>query len=196
MTPTSSADPAGRTLASGMQAHRRVRQRIPALLRRSSPWNLLAAPVIYSMIVPFVLLDAWTTLYQWSCFPVYGIAVLRRRPFFVIDRHRLTYLNAIEKANCAYCSYATGVIAYVREITARTEQYWCPIKHARSVRGGHRRYAQFADYGDAAGFRRRVTAARRARRFRLAADSRSRSDRRALRRNVSPSAVRGPYHAI
>ena len=143
------------------QAHRRVRQSIPVFLRHSSPRNLLTGPLIYSLIVPFVLLDAWTTLYQWICFPVYGIAVVRRRPFFAVDRHKLGYLNAIEKANCAYCSYANGVIAYVREIAARTEQYWCPIKNARSVRGGHSRYAQFADYGDAGGYRHGLTALRR-----------------------------------
>jgi hypothetical protein len=32
-----------------------------------------------------------------------------------IDRHRLGYLNVIEKANCVYCSYANGVVAYVRD---------------------------------------------------------------------------------
>ena len=142
-------------------AHRRARQSVRTFLRHSSLPNLLTAPLIYSLIVPFVLLDAWTTLYQWICFPVYGIAVVRRRPFFIVDRHKLGYLNAIEKAHCVYCSYANGVVAYVREIAARTEHYWCPIKHARSVRGGHTHYAQFADYGDAAGYRDGLTALRR-----------------------------------
>jgi hypothetical protein len=41
----------------------------------------------------------------------------------------------------------------VREIAARTEQYWCPIKHARRVIGSHARYLKFDDYGDAEGFR-------------------------------------------
>jgi hypothetical protein len=74
----------------------------------------------------------------------------------VIDRHRLAYLNAIEKANCMYCSYANGLLAYVREVTARTEQYWCPIRHARPIRAPHRHYQQFFDYGDAAGYRYRL----------------------------------------
>ncbi len=60
---------------------------------------------------------------------------------------------ALEKLNCAYCSYANGVIAYVREIAGRTEQYWCPIKHARRAIGAYSHYAQFHDYGDAGGFR-------------------------------------------
>jgi hypothetical protein len=63
-------------------------------------------------------------------------------------------LNALEKLNCVYCSYANGLIAYVREIAGRTEQYWCPIKHARRVIGAHPHYAQFQDYGDAAAFRK------------------------------------------
>jgi hypothetical protein len=60
----------------------------------------------------------------------------------------------LEKLNCAYCSYANGLIAYVREIAGRTEQYWCPIKHARRVIGAHPRYALFEDYGDAEGYRK------------------------------------------
>jgi len=142
-------------------AHRQLRQSIPTFLRNSSLTNLLSAPLIYSLVVPFVLLDVWVTLYQSICFPIYGIALVRRRPFFVIDRHKLDYLNAIEKAHCAYCSYVNGLIAYTREIAARTEQYWCPIRHARSLRGGHDRYTYFADYGDAAGYRHGLTALRR-----------------------------------
>jgi hypothetical protein len=34
-------------------------------------------------------------------------------------------------------AYANGVFAYVREVGSRTEQYWCPIKHARRVLGVH-----------------------------------------------------------
>ena len=48
------------------------------------------------------------------------------------------------------------MIAYVREIAGRTEQYWCPIKHARRVIGAHPRYVTFEDYGDAEGYRSRL----------------------------------------
>jgi hypothetical protein len=81
---------------------------------------------------------------------------VRREEYLVFDRHYLAYLNAIEKLNCAYCSYANGLIAYVREIAARTEQYWCPIKHARRVIDVHARYAMFDDYGDAEGYQQRL----------------------------------------
>ena len=76
--------------------------------------------------------------------------------YLVFDRHHLAYLNALEKLNCAYCAYANGLIAYVREIASRTEEYWCPIKHARRLIGAHAYYATFEDYGDAEGYRRRL----------------------------------------
>jgi hypothetical protein len=41
------------------------------------------------------------------------------------------------------------LLAYATEIIARTEQYFCPIKHARKMMGRHARYASFAAYGDA-----------------------------------------------
>lgn len=44
----------------------------------------------------------------------------------------------------------------MREIAARTEQHWCPIKHARRVIGTHARYATFDDYGDAEGYQKRL----------------------------------------
>lgn len=140
---------------------RAFRQSIPAFIRESSVAALLTTPVIYSVLPVFLVLDVWVTLYQWICFPVYGIALVPRRRYFVIDRHRLGYLNGIEKLNCVYCGYANGVIAYVREITSRTEQYWCPIKHARPIRAPHARYRRFFDYGDARAYRRDLSRLRR-----------------------------------
>ncbi|QCK88558.1 hypothetical protein E8L99_00950 [Phreatobacter aquaticus] len=118
------------------------------------PLMIITAPVIYALIIAFVILDLGVTIYQAICFPVYGIAKVRRSDYLVFDRSRLPYLNLIEKVNCAYCSYGNGVIAYAREIAARTEQYWCPIKHARRVLGAHARYQDFVDYGDGEAFRR------------------------------------------
>jgi hypothetical protein len=141
-------------------AHRRVKQSIPRFLRESRPINLLTAPVIYSMVVPIALLDLWISAYQSICFRVYGIALVRRSTYIVIDRQHLAYLNSIEKLNCVYCGYANGVFAYVREIAGRTEQYWCPIRHATRVRAPHQQYRHFVDYGDAGGYRQRWLALR------------------------------------
>ena len=56
---------------------RLLKQRIPSFLRHGSLRNLLTTPIIYSLGLPFLLLDLWVTVYQWVCFPVYGIARVR-----------------------------------------------------------------------------------------------------------------------
>ena len=142
------------------QSMRALQQRqkvgVWAYLRTAQLGHVLTAPVIYSLIVPFVLLDIGVTTYQHICFRVYGIPRVLRVEYFVIDRQHLAYLNAIEKFNCIYCGYINGLIEYVREISARTEQYWCPIKHARRTPDPHRRVGQFVDYGDAEAYRDRL----------------------------------------
>jgi hypothetical protein len=144
------------------QRHRRLRWSIPRFLLEGSKLNMLTAPVIYSLVLPFAVLDAWVTVYQWICFPIYGIRRVPRGRFIVFDRHRLSYLNGIEKLHCVLCDYVNGAIAYVREVAARTEQYWCPIKHARRVATPHTRYRSFPDYGDGEGYHRELPALRRA----------------------------------
>jgi hypothetical protein len=143
------------------QEQRRLRPSLVAYVRGADAATFLTAPIVYSLIVPFVVVDLWVTIYQWACFPVYGIGRVPRRRYFALDRHRLAYLNAIEKVNCTFCSYANGLIAYVREVAARTEQYWCPIKHARRVPAPHSRYDRFVAYGDAPGYRAAQPALRR-----------------------------------
>lgn len=132
--------------------HRAMRVRLSTFLRQTRPMVVITAPVIYSLIVPFVLLDLFVTLYQYICFPVYGIDRVRRADFIRVDRHHLAYLNALQKLNCTYCGYCNGLLGYVQEIAGRTEAYWCPIKHAARVGTHHAYYAQFVDYGDAEGF--------------------------------------------
>jgi len=79
-----------------------------------------------------------------------------RSDFLYIDRHYLPYLNLIEKANCVYCGYANGLIEYVREVVARTEQYWCQVKHARRTPDPHQRTKKFFDYGDGETWRKKL----------------------------------------
>lgn len=139
-----------------LRRHRELKTALSKYILGANPLVIITAPVIYMMIVPFVLLDLFITIYQSICFPVYKIPKVRRADYFVFDRHHLAYLNAIEKLNCAYCSYANCLIAYAREIAARTEQYWCPIKHAKRMVGAHSRYVLFDDYGDAEGYQTRA----------------------------------------
>lgn len=130
-------------------------------LRGSSLRVLLTAPVIYAGFIPFALMDLFVTVYQALCFPIYRIPKVRRGDYLVFDRGDLPYLNAIERFNCFYCSYGNGVAAYLREVAARTEQYWCPIKHARRVVAAHERYPRFFEYGDAEAFRQGLARLRR-----------------------------------
>tara|TARA_R100001377_G_scaffold27492_1_gene14745 strand:+ start:147 stop:725 length:579 start_codon:yes stop_codon:yes gene_type:complete len=131
-----------------LDKHRKLKSSILPWLLASSIRNILSAPFIYSMVFPIAFFDLTITLYQHICFRLYGIRRVERAKYIVLDRHQLAYLNGIEKLNCVYCGYGNGVVAYTREVLARTEQYWCPIKHARRVVGSHRHYNKFANYGD------------------------------------------------
>ena len=122
-------------------------------LRHSRILVALTAPVVYSGLIAFVVMDLFVTAYARLCFPIYGIAPVRRADYLVFDRAELPYLNAIEKFHCFYCSYGNGVAAYLREVAARTEQYWCPIKHARRMIATHDRYPRFFEFGDAQTYR-------------------------------------------
>jgi hypothetical protein len=129
--------------------HKRLKRNFFHWLVTNRPQNLLTGPIIYSMIIPLVIADIFITFYQITCFPIYGIKKVRRSDYVIFDRHHLNYLNFIEKFHCSYCAYGAGIIAYISEIIARTEQYFCPIKHARKILGTHKRYINFLDYGDA-----------------------------------------------
>ncbi len=133
-------------------SHKRLKTGIIRYILDAHPLNILTAPVIYSGIIPFLLLDLFVTVYQAICFPIYGIPKVRRADYLIFDREELPYLNIIEKFNCFYCSYANGLASYMRETGARTEQYWCPIKHARRIRDAHEHYNKFFEFGDAESF--------------------------------------------
>jgi len=135
------------------QQHKHHLQRLLNYLKKASIKNIITAPLIWLVLIPTVLLDIAVTLFQLICFPVYGIPKVKRADYIIFDRQYLNYLNIIEKINCAYCSYFNGIIAYIQEIAARTEQYWCPIKHARHISTLHSRYQHFLSYGDAKSYR-------------------------------------------
>ena len=145
-----------------LQRQRQFRVGLLEYIGRAELRNIATAPVIYGMIVPLALVDIFVTLYQFLCFPMYRIEKVSRRDYMAFDRRHLAYLNAIEKFHCTYCSYANGLAAYVKEIIARTEQYWCPIRHARRLLQTHSHYGQFVDYGDAEAYRKEADSLRNA----------------------------------
>ena len=142
--------------AEVLRLHRQMRTHWLKYVAGARLSVILTAPVIYSVFIPLVLLDVFASVYQAVCFPAYGLEKVRRADYIVFDRYRLAYLNGLEKLNCWYCSYANGLLAYVREIAARTETRWCPIKHARQARGIHPYHAGFADFGDAEAYKARA----------------------------------------
>ncbi|MBK6629891.1 MAG: hypothetical protein IPG33_01955 [Betaproteobacteria bacterium] len=145
-----------------LEQQRRFKAGLLAYIFGAELRHAASAPVIYVVVFPLLLLDLFVSLYQYLCFPLYRIPYVKRRDHFVFDRTHLAYLNLLEKLNCAYCSYGNGLASYLREIIGRTEQYWCPIKHARRVLQAHPFYDGFADYGDAEGYRGELKALRAA----------------------------------
>ena len=141
--------------------HKLLLKRIHRYLYEARILNILTAPVIWACIIPMVLIDISLTVYQMICFPVYGIPKVKRGDYIIMDRQYLAYLNTIEKLNCLYCGYFNGVASYIREIGARTEQYWCPIKHARKLKTIHSRYKKFFHYGDAETYRQKLNEIRK-----------------------------------
>lgn len=134
------------------EAHQRVKLGVFRWFLTVRPQNYLTMPVIYGAAIPLLLLDLCVSLYQTLCFPIYRIAKVQRADYIVYDHQHLAYLNIIEKFHCLYCSYAVGLLAYMSEILARTEQYFCPIKHARKMRSVNSRYERFLDFGEADNF--------------------------------------------
>jgi hypothetical protein len=139
-----------------LEQQRRFKTGILPYMLSANLLSVLTAPVIYSVLFPMLLLDLFITIYQHICFRAYGIPRVKRSDYFVYDRAHLAYLNLIEKINCAYCSYGNGLMAYGREVVARTEQYWCPIKHARKVMAAHPYYTGFVDFGDAESYKQEL----------------------------------------
>ena len=138
------------------QTHRQLKKNFFRWLVTDRPQNLITGPIIYSMIIPLLVTDLFITFFQLTCFPIYGIKKVRRADYIIFDRQNLQYLNFIEKFHCTYCAYGSGMIAYISEIVARTEQYFCPIKHARKILGTHARYALFLDFDAAENYRAKL----------------------------------------
>lgn len=144
------------------ERHRKLILKLHRYFFDASLFNILTVPFIWGCLPPALLMDLAISIFQAICFPVYGIPKVKRGQYIVIDRHALAYLNLIEKINCMYCGYFNGLINYIREIGARTEQYWCPIKHARRSSSIHSRYRYFFDYGDGENYRQKLAEVRRA----------------------------------
>lgn len=140
--------------------HKGYAKQLFSYIKDAKLMHIISAPFIWICIIPVVFIDITISLYQAICFPIYGIPKVNRQDYIVFDRQYLNYLNIVEKINCAYCSYVNGLFGYLQEIAGRTEQFWCPIKHARRIKNLHSRYQKFIAYGDAKSYRSKVESAR------------------------------------
>lgn len=115
--------------------------------RRIRHW--IAFPFIWIMAIPVIILDLSIELYHRICFPLYGIAYVKRSDYIKIDRYKLPYLNLFDRINCFYCEYVNGFLAYSVAIAGATEKYWCGIKHEASKNYHEpKHHANFIEYHD------------------------------------------------
>jgi len=114
--------------------------------------HILSAPIVYMMLVPAVILDVLLFVYVSVIFPIYKFPKIKRSDYVVFDRQYLGYLNFIEKLNCVYCSYFNGLLNYTVAVAARSELYFCPIKHAKKIAYTHEHYYDFLPYADATSY--------------------------------------------
>lgn len=109
----------------------------------------VSVPIIFSVIIPIVLLDIWIEIYHRVCFSLYRIPLIKRKHYIQIDRQKLTYLNRRQRICCMYCSYVGGVVNYWSKIIGETEKYWCGIKHKENPEYIEPRHHQnFAEYNN------------------------------------------------
>lgn len=115
--------------------------------------SLLSIPLIYSIVIPIILLHIIGEIYHQICFRLYGIPLVKTSEYIVIDRQELPYLTFMGKLSCIYCGYVNGVIAYASEIAGRTERFFCPIKHVKKLKNPHSQYKFFMNRKDGKRYR-------------------------------------------
>jgi hypothetical protein len=121
-------------------------------------WNhFISFPFIWFPLIAVLFLDFAISVYHEICFPLYGLEKVKRSEYVLIrDRAKLAYLSPLEKINCMYCGYVNGFLLYAKEISGRTEKYWCGVMHANKP--GFKVQADqvkqnFARYGDERDFK-------------------------------------------
>ena len=134
---------------------------------------LITLPSILIMVIPAFLLDIAGSVYQAMNLKAYEIPMVDRKKYIFLDRYALKHLNFMEKFFCVYCGYFNGVMQYVSEIAARTEEFWCPIKYSRKVGFKHKRYANYLEQEDTAEYHAKRKKIRLTMRHELESDSKT-----------------------
>lgn len=133
---------------SVLEQQKRMMKGLVAYFGETPLSHLLSSPLVYSMVIPAVILDIMLFIYQNIIFRIYGFEFVKRSDYIIFDRQYLRYLNCIEKLNCMYCAYFNGLMHYAAELAAKTELYFCPIRHAKKTLYKHRYHKDFLMYGD------------------------------------------------
>lgn len=60
------------------EAHKELKKGLLRWVLDSRPRNIISAPFIYGMIIPFVFFDLCLTFYQCVCFPLYRMGKVKR----------------------------------------------------------------------------------------------------------------------
>lgn len=93
-----------------------------------------ATIVIYTMILPVVILDIAITVYQTVYFSIMGIPKIKKKEYIRMERWDLKKLTLWQKINCVYCEYANGVLAWAKAVGNQTEVYSCAIRHRHALK--------------------------------------------------------------
>ena len=109
--------------------------------------NVIGGTVIWSVLIPLMILHAWTWVYQKVYFRGFGIPECRLNDHLTFDRNELKGLRIGQQFACAYCAYANGTISWIKAVINRTEVYSCAIKH-RTVKLGQEHQTEFLPYED------------------------------------------------
>jgi hypothetical protein len=135
--------------------HRRLKTSLFRYAVYSRVLAILTAPFIYACILPFVLLDLFVSMYQWVCFPVYGVPKARLRDYMAIDRNKLRYLNALEGLIVCTAHMQTDCLPTLWK--SQDGAALVPNRaRARRIQQAHDRYSHFLPFGDAAAYRERI----------------------------------------
>lgn len=94
----------------------------------------MAIFVIYSMIIPLVIIDLSVSWYQLVYFSVMGIPKIKKKDYIRMERWDLKKLTLWQKVNCVYCEYANGILAFAKAVGNQTEVYSCAIKHHHALK--------------------------------------------------------------
>ena len=104
-----------------LRRHRELRTKLLPYVLGANPLVVLTAPLIYAGIVPFLLLDLFDSVFQAVCFPIYGIAKVKRADYLVFDRHHLA-------------RGAHRAILVPDQARAPRDRHACPLRAVRRLR--------------------------------------------------------------